>query len=420
MSGKKALHPLKIRLFRLISLSFVSIHNRMPRSSQHSRKPIYRKRFGGVTISVQRCKKPGYEAIAVIRRDGAILEQKYCGTQAEGKALGEKWAIGAGNLGAEVAASVSESEQRRFLEHKNSLAPFGKTVCDAVRFYLEHLRAKHSSRMIEDVVDALLIKKQKKKVSKRYQEDLQNRLTRFQTSFAGREIAEIEKSEVEEWLESLNVEPVTYNNYRRLLNVLWSFAHDQQWAQGNIITRIDPRNVKAEPPGILSVESVRKILQAADVAAVPYLSIAFFGGLRDAELKRLAWKDVNFHTKHIRIRATVAKGGRERLVPLSSNLQAWLEPYKDTQGLIAPSNLRTLLDRAKQKAKLVEWPHDATRHSFGTYEMARTRDIGTVSEIMGNSPAVVKRHYQAAVQFDLGDEYFSIFPSPERLVQEKR
>jgi hypothetical protein len=29
---------------------------------------------------------------------------------------------------------------------------------------------------------------------------------------------------------------------------------------------------------------------------------------------------------------------------------------------------------------------------------------------MGNSPSVVKRHYQKAVPFEQGDEFFAIFP----------
>jgi hypothetical protein len=93
--------------------------------------------------------------------------------------------------------------------------------------------------------------------------------------------------------------------------------------------------------------------------------------------------------------------------------------------MVTPDKPRTLLEKARTDAGITNWPHDATRHSFGTYEMARTKDIGHVSEVMGNSPAVVKKNYQKVVPFEQGDEFFAIMP-PSRgetnvvpMVQEK-
>lgn len=260
------------------------------------------------------------------------------------------------------------------------------------------------------MVDVLLLHRQRKGKSSRYQNDLRVRLNRFEKQFGGRHIADITREEVEAWLDSLTVAPVTYNNFRRLLHVLWAFALDKQWARENVVNRIEAQSVKTERPGILTIAQTRALLNLSPESCLPYLAIALFGGLRDAELKRLDWRDVDFLTGYIRISSTVSKTGRERLVPITDNMRSWLQDVSQAHGPICPANLRRQLEAGRKVAGIAEWPHDATRHSFGTYEMARTKDIGHVSEVMGNSPAVVQRFYKAALRFELGAEYFGIAP----------
>lgn len=382
----------------------------MPRTKKTSRRPLKRERLAGLTVTVQRCRRPGYAATVVMRQDGKRLRERYLRTQGEAEALAHAWSIEAGNTGADAAASLTATEKRFLVEARDSLVPYGKTLRDALAFYLAHLQTQHSSKSVKDAVDALLLHRQKRDKSARYQQDLQNRLTRFEQEFGQRMIGHISTEEVERWLDALTIGPVTWNNYRRVLHVLWAFAVSKRWAAENVVSRIEALSVCAERPGILSLEQTRALLAAADPVIVPYLATALFGGLRDAELKRLDWRDVQFLTGYIRISASVSKTRRERLVPIADNLKAWLQPLARAQGPVTPPNARKLLERAREDAEITEWPHDATRHSFGTYEMARTRDIGLVSEVMGNSPAIVQRHYKAAIPFEQGAEYFAIVP----------
>jgi integrase len=385
----------------------------MPRTKKDARRPITRERLSGLTITVQRSKKPGYAAAVVMRRDGKRVRERYLPTIEQAEALAQRWGVEAGNTGAHAAATITDADKRFLMEARESLSAHGKTLADALRFYLAHLQAAHSSKPVREVVDALLLHRQKKGKSERYQGDLRVRLTRFDKDFDGRMIADISAEEVEAWLDALVVAPVTYNNFRRLLHVLWSFAVDKQWARENVVSKIEPQTVRAERPGILTIQQARGLLNAADDAILPYLAVALFGGLRDAELNRLDWRAVEFLTGYIRISATVSKTGRERLVPITDNMRAWLGPVAKARGPFTPSNARKLLEDARTVAEIAEWPHDATRHSFGTYEMARTKDIGHVSEVMGNSPAVVQKHYKAAIPFEQGAEYFEILPASQ-------
>lgn len=382
----------------------------MPRAKKTARRPINRERLSGLTITVQRSKKPGYAAAVVMRRDGKRVRERYLHTVGEAEGLAQQWGIEAGNTGAHAAASITDADKRFLMDARQILTPYGKTLRDALDFYVEHLASKHSSRPLREVVDALLLHRQKKGKSARYQDDLRLKLTRLEKDFVGRTIAEIGQDEVEHWLDSLAVAPVTYNNFRRVLHLLWAFAKTKQWVRENVVGDIEAQTVRAERPGILTLLQTRALLIAADDAILPYLAAALFGGLRDAELKRLDWRAVEFLTGYIRISATVSKTGRERLVPITDNMRAWLEPVARARGPFTPSNSRKLLEDARTAAEITEWPHDATRHSFGTYEMARTKDIGHVSEVMGNSPAIVQKHYKAAVPFELGAQYFDIVP----------
>ncbi|NBQ56341.1 MAG: hypothetical protein EBU36_06830 [Verrucomicrobia bacterium] len=47
--------------------------------------------------------------------------------------------------------------------------------------------------------------------------------------------------------------------------------------------------------------------------------------------------------------------------------------------------------------RLEAWRHNGCRHSFGSYRMADIKNVYQVAEVMGNAPAMVKKHYFQAV-----------------------
>ena len=376
------------------------------------RKPISQERMGGVTISIQRFNRPPYVCRVVMRENGKITQQEYCTAEVEAKTLRDAWIAKTTSTGAKAAATITGADERNLLNWREQLAAFNRDVKDAVEYYLKHLKATRSSKPLIEVIDALLLQKEKKNKRERYQNALRTSLTRLERDFKDRMIGDIKTKEIEKWLDSLEVGPVTWNNYRRNLNVMWNFAVRQGWAESNVVSarQIEPKDIEESSPEVLTPAEARALLNAADPAVLPYYAIALFGGVRDEELRRLEWKHVNLLTSYITIEANVAKTKRKRLVPIPENLRAWLIPLAAVRGMVTPENPRTLLEKARANAGIKIWPHDATRHSFGTYEMARTKDIGHVSEIMGNSPAVVKKHYQKAVPFEQGAEFFAIFP----------
>ncbi|NDE18318.1 hypothetical protein EBZ80_25725, partial [bacterium] len=59
----------------------------------------------------------------------------------------------------------------------------------------------------------------------------------------------------------------------------------------------------------------------------------------------------------------------------------------------------------------VKWRHNACRDSFGSYRMAELRNTHNVAEEMGNSPAVVKKHYFQAVTKAEAGKFWAIRPA---------
>lgn len=143
---------------------------------------------------------------------------------------------------------------------------------------------------------------------------------------------------------------------------------------------------------------------------VPYAAIGFFAGVRPGEMTRLRFEEaVRWNFGDIEIRADQAKTKFRRLTKMQANLAAWLAPYRESVGLIAPSRVDEML-AAFAKAKGYRWPFDVMRHSFISYAVALTQQIGQVALWAGNSEAIIKRHYLERVTEDEGKAFFAIMP----------
>jgi integrase len=94
-----------------------------------------------------------------------------------------------------------------------------------------------------------------------------------------------------------------------------------------------------------AIEAVLKIARENHPDVYPALLLGFRAGLRIGEVCALKWEDINFEAGTVTIRRTnhkghidAPKGGRERVIPLSPELEAALRTY---QARMAESALRT-------------------------------------------------------------------------------
>jgi len=102
-------------------------------------------------------------------------------------------------------------------------------------------------------------------------------------------------------------------------------------------------------------------------------------------------------------------------VHIADNLLDWLTAQQQKHGSITPErNIDVFSERLRglaRKAAVNPWPHNAMRHSFGSYFLGKTKDENLTASEMGNSPGVVIRHYRAVVKDADVAEYWRISPT---------
>jgi hypothetical protein len=142
------------------------------------------------------------------------------------------------------------------------------------------------------------------------------------------------------------------------------------------------------------------------------LAVRFFSGLRSAEVERFADKFIG--EKYIEVTAATAKGARarrRRLVTIQPNLRDWLN-----LGGVLPvrgnkSNVWRDFTVALRKATGIVWRHNATRHSFASYHLAKFQRAGKTAMESGNTEAVLYVNYRELVTEEQAEAYFSILPT---------
>jgi integrase len=141
------------------------------------------------------------------------------------------------------------------------------------------------------------------------------------------------------------------------------------------------------------------------------LAIGAFAGLREAEIKRLDWAEIDQRRGHIEIKSSKARSARRRIVEMQPNLCDWLRPYAGMTGAVVPVNARKKLDAIRKDAGLTRWPKNGLRHSFASYRLAATHDAPRVASELGHtSPQVLYSTYRELVLPEEAERYWKIAP----------
>jgi integrase len=286
----------------------------------------------------------------------------------------------------------------------------GNAIVEAAKFYLVRHKPIQPKAVV-DVVAELMAVKESRGASARYVQDLRSRLDRFAGDFK-KDIGSVTLAEIQQWLDGLKLSTQTYVNFRRVLHLLFQFAVSRGYAFENPVADADRVKVRSGDTEIFTPDEIARLLSAADAEFLPVLAIGAFAGLRTAEIERLAWDDIDLAGRIIKIGASKAKTASRRIVPISDTLAAWLAPYAAERGDVWPDTTATLLNRQRQTASAagLKWKHNALRHSYASYRFAEIGDAGRVAGELGNSAAVVHRHYRELVKQSDAVAWFAVKP----------
>ncbi len=314
--------------------------------------------------------------------------------------------------------------------------PEGVTLRECAEDYLR--RHGLCKKAVQEIVDELIESKRQAGKSDIYLKDLSGRLNQFAKAFPV-PLSTVTGTKIEDYIRSLrayskvpgdeNFRPLsgrTQNNHRRLIGTLIRFAVHRRYLPRDYEGELDAVEKANDDNGeieIFTPDELRSVLNAClapikergalrtRAALVPYVTIGAFAGLRAAELERLDWSEVNIPRRFIEIKASKSKTASRRLAPITENLAAWLAPYAQASGPVAPfANMSKQLTMYLAPVAAVTWKHNGLRHSFISYRLADINDMGKLALEAGNSPQMIFQHYRQIVTGEHAKAWFAIMP----------
>lgn len=207
------------------------------------------------------------------------------------------------------------------------------------------------------------------------------------------------------------VSPTTLLRFREALHAFFEWAIDRAaYTTTNPVAKVPrPKLVDHD----IEYLPLSEIPMAPDAVAGDVIegvvATAIYAGLRREELCWLTWPDVELDSRLIRVRSKsigdeswMPKTKKNRTVPVSTKLHPFLLAQKLRHSLWVfpspegcrwdPDNLSHRL-RAKMSAAGRAWGFLTFRHTFGSLLAQKGLSFEKISNFMGNSPAVVAKHY---------------------------
>ncbi|MDR3404251.1 MAG: site-specific integrase [Chthoniobacter sp.] len=277
------------------------------------------------------------------------------------------------------------------------------------------------------MVTELLTVKKKDGASSRYLKDLKSRLEIFAKAHPQKSVADFTAPAIDDWLRGLPHSPVTRNNYKRLLGVLFSYAESRNYIPSNPAQKAEKAKVKPEKPGILTVEQASWLLRSANDEILPAIAIGLFAGLRpEAEVWRLDWSAIDLKEKLIDVSKS-KNVASDRFVTIAENLCVWLKPLAKKSGPVSPTGdkYHTLMQTTRAAATaaavkdgkpdegIQEWPPDCLRHTFASMHYAFWKNAGETAQQLGHGQNLRTfiRHYKNRVKPAEAERFWKLLPT---------
>ena len=202
---------------------------------------------------------------------------------------------------------------------------------------------------------------------------------------------------------------------RRLATIrsFFSFLRKRGWRLDNPAELLVTPRQGQHLPAYLEIDEMKLLLESIPLDTVAgkrdraIFELLYASGMRVAELTALNMSQVDFLAQVVRV---VGKGRKERVIPLGSMAEHWLQEYiavrkparEDDDALflnlrghrLTSRSVARILGKYLRQAKLFKpfSPH-SLRHSFATHLMQNGADLRSIQELLGHSSLSTTQRY---------------------------
>ncbi len=316
----------------------------------------------------------------------------------------------------DVVSGLDPITPAQIAEYRAATAklPPDVSLLDAVTGYAATLRrAPLANTPLKDAVDRYVDDKRAAGLRVSSIHDLRWSTGRLVAAVGDRGVSSVHTAELLDLLQGLN--PVTRNNFRRAWRSFYRWAAAAGYCTSDPTAAISRSRTDERLPGIFTVDQAVALMKAAEEvdggSMAAYCAIGLFAGLRTHGILRLRWDHVNAGVIHVT--PDIEKLRAARYIEIRPNLSAWIRKYRGDGRVCPYAKKKTfeVIGEIRTKAE-IPWPHNAMRHSFGSYLFALIQNAGKVAHEMGHhSPDMLYRHYRTLVTIQDAKRYWRIQPA---------
>jgi integrase len=244
----------------------------------------------------------------------------------------------------------------------------------------------------------------------RYVRELETFLWRFVKGKEAADCAEVSPADIEAWLARRPLAASTKAAELGRLSALFSFCVRRKYRPDNPVEAVDKPTVEVKPARILTVEEATAILGHVPSAGRAWFILALFAGIRPEELDRIGWDAVDLGAGVVRIDAEVSKVRQRRLVHLRLGVAEALKQTKERGAALPLTSItrRRMLRKVRDAMGWAAWPQDVLRHTATSYWLAVEPDAARLALELGNSPAMIFRHYRELVRREEAERFWGL------------
>ncbi len=290
----------------------------------------------------------------------------------------------------------------------------GRSILDAAKYYMKHYDPERPRKPLRELVLEFVESRKSNTVSEKYLISCRTTLRILLRAFGQRPLDDIDPASLDQMMEAHSSCNRSRNSYRIILVCFGNYLKKRGYLPSNKPTAFERMTTwrnEIKPVSIYTPEEMQKLLSRAHPGLLPFITIGAFAGLRSAEICRLDWSNVHFDRGFIECDAGMTKTRSRRLVPISDNLRAWLEPISQPKGRVVQYfDIGSSICPFYRKIGF-SWKRNALRHSYISYRLALMPDTARVALECGNSPDVIFKFYRELVVPEQARAWFNLMPN---------